>query len=45
MHLARECESVDTEIKNKYMLIVAKRDGLNEENTEVEVDENKLSAE
>lgn len=33
VHLARECESVDTNIKSKYMYIVAKRDGL--ESTEV----------
>ena len=35
VHLARDCEGVDTEVKNKYMLIVARRDGLGEE---VEVD-------
>ena len=28
VHLARECENVDIDIKNKYMHIVAKRDGL-----------------
>jgi hypothetical protein len=28
VHLARECENVDVDIKNKYMHIVAKRDGL-----------------
>ena len=31
-HLARECKSVDTNIKSKYMYIVAKRDGLDEIN-------------
>ena len=36
-HLAGECEDVDIEVKNKYMLIVARRDGLSE-NMEVEVD-------
>jgi hypothetical protein len=48
-HLARDCESVGIEVKNKYMLIVARRDGLSE-NMEVEVDmndenDNELSAE
>ena len=38
-HLAGECEDVDIEVKNKYMLIVARRDGLSE-NMEVEVDMN-----
>lgn len=37
VHLARECENVDVEVKNKYMLMVAKRDGLGE-NLEVEID-------
>ena len=37
VHLARECENVDVEVKNKYMLMVAKRDGLGE-NIEVEID-------
>ena len=35
--MARECENVDVEVKNKYMLMVAKRDGLGE-NLEVEID-------
>lgn len=39
VHLAKECGDVDMEVKNKYMLIVAKRDGLGE-HTEVEVNMN-----
>ena len=39
VHLARECENVDVDIKNKYMHIVAKRDGL--DNTEeIEIADN-----
>ena len=30
VHLARECESVDMDTKNKFRYIVARRDGLNE---------------
>jgi len=35
VHLACECEDIDTEVKNKYMLIVARRNNLND-NMEVE---------
>ena len=35
--MARECENVDMKVKNKYMLLVARRDGLGE-NIEVEID-------
>jgi len=52
VHLARECEYVSLEIKNKYMYIVAKRDGV-DDNMEVETfemntrnkDDSELSAE
>ena len=44
VHLARECEDVDTEVKNKYMLIVARRDGLND-NMEVEAFEANMNDE
>ena len=30
VHLAYECEDIDTEVKNKYMLIVTRRDNLND---------------
>jgi hypothetical protein len=47
--LAQECENMDVEVKNKYILIVVKRDGLNE-NMEVKInindeDNKKLSVE
>jgi hypothetical protein len=48
VHLARECEEVDIEVKNRFMLIVAKRDGLGEEVEVEEVDDennDELSAE
>ena len=35
VHLAYKCEDVDIKVKNKYMLIVARRDNLND-NIEVE---------
>lgn len=31
VHLARECEYVETDVKNKFMFIVARRDGLNDD--------------
>ena len=36
VHLARECDNVSAEIKNKYMHIVAKRDGLSDDIMEIE---------
>ena len=36
VHLARKCDNVSAEIKNKYMHIVAKRDGLSDDIMEIE---------
>ena len=36
VHLAHECDNVSAEIKNKYMHIVAKRDGLSDDIMEIE---------
>jgi len=36
VHLARECEEISAVLKNKYMHIVAKRDGLLDDNMEIE---------
>lgn len=38
VHLASKCESVDVETKNKFMHYVATRDGINENNMEMESD-------
>jgi hypothetical protein len=40
VHLARECENVSIEIKNRYMHIVAKRDGLSDDIMEIETTDN-----
>ena len=37
VHLVREYENMNVKVKNKYMLLVAKRDGLGE-NIEVKID-------
>ncbi len=34
VHLVRKCEDVNIEVKNKYILIIIRRDGLND-NTEI----------
>ena len=40
VHLASKCESVDTEIKNKFMYLVTTRDGIiNEDQIEIESDD------
>jgi len=44
VYLAHECEDVDTEVKNKYILIIARRDNLND-NIEVEVFEANMNDE
>jgi len=44
VYLACECEDVDTEVKNKYILIIARRDNLND-NIEVEVFEANMNDE
>ena len=36
VHLAHECDNISAEIKNKYMYIVAKRDGLSDDIMEIE---------
>ena len=42
VHLAYKYENVNIEVKNKYMLIVARRDNLND-NMEVEVFETNMN--
>ena len=44
VYLACECEDVDTEVKNKYMLIVVRRNTLND-NMKVEVFETNMNDE
>lgn len=43
-HLARDCEGVDSNVKNTYMLIVAKRDGVNDDR-ESEIFERNIDSE
>lgn len=48
VHLARECNDIDNDTKHKYMLIVAKRDGLLDDTNIMEIiesDKDNLSTE
>ena len=51
VHLARDCEGVDSDVKNAFMLIVAKRDGLDNDieaeafETNIDSESNELSEE